>query len=127
MASSKNFEKLMDEIGSMTVIELSDFVKAFEEKFNVSAAAPVAVSAVGAPVAAAAEVKSHFKVTLQDSGAEKIKVIKAVRLFKKDIGITEAKKLVEETPTVLAESVSKDEAEKMKKELEAAGAKVELS
>ena len=131
MASPKGFEKLIDEIGSMSVLELSEFVKAFEEKFGVSAAMPiagaVAVSSSGGEQKVVAEEKATYKVTLKDGGADKIKAIKAVRALKKDMGLSEAKKLVEEVPALLAENVSKEEAEKMKRELEAAGAKVELS
>ena len=131
MASPKGFEKLIDEIGAMSVLELSEFVKAFEDKFGVSAAMPM-VGVGAAPAAAgeqkaAAEEKTSYKVTLVDGGPEKIKAIRAVRALKKDLGMLEAKKLVEEVPAVFAESVSKEEADKMKKELEAAGAKVELS
>ena len=129
MALQKGFEKLIDEIGAMSVMELSEFVKAFEEKFGVSAAMPVmgAGAASAGDQKAVAEEKSTYKVTLKDAGTDKIKTIKAVRIVKKDMGLSEAKKLVEEAPAVLAENVSKEEAEKMKKELEAAGAKVELS
>ena len=126
--ASKSFEKLIDEIGNMTVLDLADFVKALEEKFGVSAAMPVAAAApaAGAP-AEAAVAKSEFKVTLQDSGAEKIKVIKALRQVLPAMSLADAKKAAEETPTVLGETVSKEDAAKMKEALEAAGAKVVLA
>lgn len=126
--ANKN-EKLIEEIGGMSVIELADFVKALEDKFGVSAAMPVAAAApaAAAPEAAVAEEKSSYKVTLKEAGAEKIKNIKALRSVVSNLSLTDAKKAVEEAPTVLAESASKDDAEKIKKELEAVGAKVELS
>lgn len=126
--ASKSFEKLIDEIGNMTVLDLADFVKALEEKFGVSAAMPVAAAApvAGAAAEATAE-KTEFKVTLQDSGAEKIKVIKALRQVLPTLSLADAKKAAEETPTVLGETVSKEDAAKMKEALEAAGAKVILA
>jgi len=122
-------EKLIEEIGGMTVIELADFVKSLEDKFGVSAAMPVAAAAapVAAQEAAVAEEKSSYKVTLKESGAEKIKNIKALRSVVPSLSLTDAKKAVEEAPTVIAESASKEDAQKIKKELEAVGAKVELS
>lgn len=128
--SSRSFDKLMEEIGGMTVLELSDFVKGLENKFGVSAAAPaasVASSAVAAPAAAVVEEKTKFKVTLQDSGAEKMKVTRAVKQIVPTMNLMEAKKAVDETPSTIADGVSKDEAHKMKEALEAAGAKVVLS
>jgi large subunit ribosomal protein L7/L12 len=127
---AKSFDKLIDEIGNMTVLDLADFVKALEEKFGVSAAMPVAAApAAGAGAASteAAAEKSEFKVTLQDSGAEKIKVIKALRQVLPALSLADAKKAAEETPTVLGETVSKEDAAKMKEALEAAGAKVVLA
>ena len=124
-----NIEKLIEEIGGMTVLELSDLVKALETKFGVSAAMPMAAApaaAAAAPVAAADE-KAEYKVTIKDGGAQKIAVIKVVRKLVSGLSLTDAKKMVEEVPSVLSEAVSKDEAQKMKTELEAAGAKVELS
>ncbi len=124
-----NKEKFIEEIGSMSVLELSELVKALETKFGVSAAAPaagVAVAAAAAPAAAAGGEKTEFKVELSDGGAEKIKVIKALRTVT-TLGLTEAKKAVEEAPTVIAEAASKADAQKMKEALEAAGAKVTLS
>ena len=118
--------KLMEEIKSMTVIELSNFVKALEEEFGVSAAAPVAAGAVaGAAEAAPAEEKTEFDVVMTDFGAEKIKVIKEVRGIT-GLGLAEAKALVEGVPAKIKEGVSKDEAEQLKAALEAVGAKVEL-
>jgi large subunit ribosomal protein L7/L12 len=124
--ASNSFEKLIQDIGNMSVIELSDFVKAIEEKFGVTAAMPSAGAA--APAAAAVEAeKSEYKVTLKDAGTEKIKVIKAVKAVLPNVSLAEAKDKVEKVPSVIAEAVSKADAEKIKKELEAAGAKVELS
>ena len=125
MALSK--EEILDAIGALTVIELSELLTAFEEKFGVTAAAPVAVAAAG-PAAAAApaeEEKDEFDVILTDAGAQKIQVIKVVRELT-SLGLKEAKDLVEGAPKPVKESVGKDEAEKLKKQLEAVGAKVEL-
>ncbi len=125
--ASKN-EKLIEEIGNMTVIELADLVKALEDKFGVSAAMPVAAAAPAAEAGqAAAEEKSEYKVTLKEGGAEKIKTIKALRSVVQGLSLSDAKAAVENAPTVIAEAASKEDAEKMKKELEAIGAKVELS
>ena len=128
--ASKSFEKLIDEIGNMTVLDLADFVKALEEKFGVSAAMPVAAApaagAASTETAAAAE-KTEYKVTLQDSGAEKIKVIRALRQVLPNLSMADAKKAAEEAPYVLGETVSKEDAQKMKEALEAAGAKVVLA
>lgn len=126
--SGKSYEKIIDQIGEMSVLELAEMVKALEEKFGVSAA-PVAVAGAVAPAAAgeaAAEEKSEYKVTLKESGPEKIKAIKALRSVT-SLALGEAKKAVEEAPTVIAEAASKEDAKKMKEALEAAGAKVELS
>ncbi|CDK30541.1 50S ribosomal protein L7/L12 [Candidatus Babela massiliensis] len=122
-------EQLVSEIGKLTVLELAELVKALEEQFGVSAAMPMAVAAPAASAEAApakAEEKSEYKVELVEGGPDKIKTIKALRSVK-NIGLTEAKKAVEEVPTVLEESVSKENAMKMKEALEAAGAKVKLS
>ena len=125
--------KMIEEIKKMSVVELAELIKAIETEFGVSAAAPVAVAGAAgaaAPVEAVAE-KSEFKVTLQDGGAEKIKVIKALREaatgIGKTIGLKEAKDMVEGAPAVIFEAAPKDEAKKMKEALEAAGAKVVLS
>jgi len=128
--ASKSYETLINQIGDMSVIELAEMIKALEEKFGVSAtpvasAAPAA-AAGAAPVAAAAE-KSEYKVTLEAAGDDKIKVIKAVRSVLPNLSIGDAKKAVDEAPTVLAEAASKDDAKKMKEALEAAGAKVKLA
>ena len=120
MAISK--EDILEAVGSMTVMDLNDLVKAFEEKFGVSAAAPVAVAAAGP--AAAVEEQTEFTVTLKSAGEKKVEVIKAVRAIT-GLGLKEAKDLAE-AGGVLKEAASKDEAEKMKKDLEAAGATVEV-
>lgn len=125
---AKSYEQIIDQIGGMTVLELAELVKALEEKFGVTAAAPVAAApaAAAASEAPAQTEKSEYKVTLKEGAADKIKVIKALRSVT-TLGLTEAKKAVEEAPTVIAEAASKDDAKKMKEALEAAGAKVELS
>lgn len=127
MASKQ--DQFIEDIGKMSVLELSQLVKALEEKFGVSAAAPMAVAgpaaAADAGAGAVAE-KTEFKVELSDGGSEKIKVIKALRSVT-TLGLTEAKKAVEETPSVIAEAASKADAQKIKEALEAAGAKVKLS
>ncbi|ALF47376.1 50S ribosomal protein L7/L12 [Campylobacter concisus] len=119
-------EDVLEFISNLSVLELSELVKEFEEKFGVSAA-PVMVAggAVAAAGAAAAEEKTEFNIVLVDSGDKKINVIKVVRALT-GLGLKEAKDAVEGTPSVLKEGVSKDEAEAAKKELEEAGAKVEL-
>jgi large subunit ribosomal protein L7/L12 len=125
--AGKSYEKLIDQIGEMSVIELAEMVKALETKFGVSATPVASVSnAVTAPVVAAAEEKSEYKVTLEESGADKIKVIKALRTVT-TLGLGEAKAAVEGAPFVIAEAASKDDAKKMKEALEAAGAKVKLA
>lgn len=121
-------EEIMQAIESMTVLELSELVKAMEEKFGVSAAAPVAVAAVGgaAPAAAAAEdEKTEFDVILAEVGGEKIKVIKAVR-EETGLGLKEAKALVDGAPAPIKEKISKADAEALKAKLEEVGAKVEI-
>ena len=125
--ASKSIEQFVEEIGGLTVLELATLVKALEEKFGVSAAMPMAAAAPSSAPAAAAEEKTEFKVEIIDSGADKIKVIKALRTVVKDLSLTDAKKMAESAPTVIAESVKKADADKMKAELEAAGAKVKLS
>ena len=125
---TKKMTDLMETIGSMTVLELADLVKALEDKFGVSAAAPVAVAAAGAgagPGAAAAEEKTTFNVVLTAAGANKINVIKELRTLT-TLGLKEAKDLVDGAPKTIKEGATKEEAEKIKKQLEAAGAKVEL-
>lgn len=128
--AEKSFNKMVDEIGAMSIMELADFVKMLEEKFGVSGAMPTmaAVPAASAAAPAAqAEEKSEYKVTLENGGAEKIKTIKALRAVVSDLNLTDAKKMVEEAPQVIKESAPKDLAMKIKAELEAAGAKVKLS
>ena len=118
-------EDVLEYISNLTVLELSELVKEFEEKFGVSAA-PVMVAGAGAGVAAeAAEEKSEFDVILKDAGAKKINVIKVVRALT-GLGLKEAKDAVEGTPSTIKEGVSKDDAEEAKKQLEEAGASVEL-
>ena len=128
--AAKSYEKMIDQIGEMSVLELSEMVKALEEKFGVSAA-PVAVAGAAAPAAdaaPAAEEKSEYKVTLKEACSEApVKVIKALRQVVPTLALGDAKRAVVEAPTVIAESASKDDAKKMKEVLEAAGAKVELS
>ena len=120
-------EEFFAAIDAMTVIELNDLVKAFEEKYGVSAAAPVAVAAApGAAAAAPAEEQTEFDVILVDAGSEKIKVIKAVREFVAGLGLKEAKDFVESVPKALKEGVSKEEAEKVKALFAEVGAKVEI-
>ena len=123
MASEK-ITAMIEEVKALTVLELSELVKALEEEFGVSAAA-MAAPAAGGAAAPAAEEKTEFDVVLAEIGAEKIKVIKAVREIT-GLGLAEAKGVVEGAPKTLKEAVSKDEAEELKKKLEEAGAKVEL-
>ncbi|HOT28305.1 MAG TPA: 50S ribosomal protein L7/L12 [Candidatus Ozemobacteraceae bacterium] len=121
-----NKDQILEAIGSMSVLELSELVKAMEDKFGVTAAAPVAVAAVGAaaPAAAAAE-KTEFDVVLENSGANKINVIKVVRELT-GLGLKEAKDLVDGAPKTVKEGAPKADAESMKKKLEEAGAKITL-
>ena len=121
-------EEFISAIESMTVIELNDLVKALEEKFGVSAAAPVAVAgAAGAAAAAApAEEQTEFDVILKDAGSEKIKVIKAVREYVSGLGLKEAKEFVESCPKPIKEGATKEEAEKIKEAFAAVGATVEI-
>lgn len=123
---SANLEKIVDQLSALTVIEAAELSKLLEEKWGVSAAAPVAAAAAtgGAP-AAAAEEQTEFTVTLTSAGANKINVIKEVREIT-GLGLKEAKDLVEGAPKTVKEAVSKDEAEKMKAKLVAAGATVEV-
>jgi large subunit ribosomal protein L7/L12 len=121
-------DELLDAIGNMTVLELSEFVKAFEEKFGVTAAAPVAVAAAGGGAAAAApaaEEPTEFTVMLNGAGEKKIQVIKVVREIT-GLGLKEAKDLVDGAPKAVKEGVSKDEANAIKAKLEEQGAAVEL-
>ena len=125
MASEK-IAAMIEEIKALTVLELSELVKAVEEEFGVSAAAAVAVAAPAAGGAAAAEEKTEFDVVLKEVGAEKIRVIKAVREIT-GLGLAEAKAIVDGAPKTLKEAVSKDEAEAMKAKLTEVGATVELA
>lgn len=122
-----NVEKILEEIANATVLEVSQLVKAMEEKFGVTAAAPVAAAAAVAagPAAEAVEEQTEFTVKIADAGEKKIDVIKAVRTVIAGLGLKEAKELVESNG-VVKENVSKDEAAKIKKVLEEAGAKVEV-
>ncbi len=117
---------LIDQIDKLTVLELADLVKQLEDKYGVSAAAPVAMMAAApAGAAAPAPEKTEFDVILAEAGPEKIKVIKAVRELT-SLGLTEAKSFVESAPKPIKEGIAKDEAESIKKKLEEAGAKVEI-
>jgi large subunit ribosomal protein L7/L12 len=119
------FEKLVAEIETMSVLDLAELVKILEEKFGVSASAPVMAVAAGAAAAAPAEEKDSFNVELTEAGANKIAVIKAVRTLT-TLGLKEAKDLVDGAPKMVKEGAKKEEAESMKKTLEEAGAKVTL-
>ena len=127
MADTQN---LVDQLSALTVLEIADLVKKLEEKWGVSAAAPVAVAAAGAPSGAAApppaEEKTAFDVVLKEAGPNKIAVIKEVRAAVAGLGLAEAKALVESAPKALKEGVTKEEAEEIKKKIEAVGAKVEV-
>lgn len=125
MASEK-ITAMIEEIKTLSVLELSELVKAVEEEFDVSAAAAVTVAAPAAGGAAAAEEKTEFDVVLKEVGAEKIKVIKAVREIT-GLGLAEAKAIVDGAPKTLKEAVAKDEAEDMKAKLTEVGATVELA
>lgn len=116
--------KIVEDLSALTVLEAAELSKLLEEKWGVSAAAPVAAAAAAAP-AAAVEEKTEFDVVLVDGGAQKINVIKEVRALT-GLGLKEAKDLVEAAPKAVKEAISKVEAEKVKAQLEAAGAKVEL-
>jgi len=124
---SEKIEKLLEEISSLTLVEASELKKAMEEKFGVTAAAPVMMAAGAAPAAAAPaeEEQTEFTVELTDTGAQKLQVIKVIREIT-SLGLKEAKDLVEGAPSVVKENVSKEEANDIKKKLEEAGAKVTL-
>lgn len=122
---------LVDQLSGLTVLEVADLVKKLEEKWGVSAAAPVAVAAAGAPAgggaaAAPAEEKTSFDVILKEAGGNKIAVIKEVRAAVPGLGLADAKALVESAPKPIKEGATKEEAEEIKKKIEAAGAKVEI-
>ena len=120
-------EELLDQFKELTLLELSEFVKAFEETFEVTAAAPVAVAAAGAPAAGgaeAAEEQDEFDVVLESAGDKKIQVIKVVREVVSGLGLKEAKDLVESAPKAILEKVDKAAADAAKEKLEGAGAKI---
>ncbi|MFZ9933144.1 MAG: 50S ribosomal protein L7/L12 [Chthoniobacterales bacterium] len=124
-----NIETIVDQLSGLTVLEVSELVKALEDKWGVSAAAPVAAvaaPAAGGGAAAPAEEKTSFDVILADGGGNKIAVIKEVRAAVPGLGLADAKALVEGAPKPLKEGVTKEEAEEIKKKVEAAGAKVEI-
>jgi large subunit ribosomal protein L7/L12 len=125
-----NLEKIVDDLSALTVLEASELSKLLEEKWGVSAAAPVAVAAAGGGAAAApaeaAEEQTEFTVVLTAGGDKKINVIKEVRAVRPDLGLKEAKDLVEAAPQPVKENVSKQEAEEVKKKLEEAGASVTI-
>ena len=123
MANEK-ITAMVEEIKTLTILEVAELVKALEAEFGVSAA-PVAVAGAAAPAAAAVEEKTEFDVELKSFGAKKLDVIKAVREIT-GLGLKEAKALVEEAPKMVKEGVSKEDAEKIKAQLEAAGAEVEV-
>lgn len=116
-----DINKIAEELGTLTILEAADLVKLLEEKWGVSAAAPVAAAGAAAAPAEAEEEKTEFDVVLTDAGANKIAVIKAVREVKAGLGLVDAKKLVEGTPATILEGVSKDEANAAKAKLEEAG------
>ena len=120
-----DINKIAEELGTLTILEAADLVKLLEEKWGVSAAAPVAVAAAAAPAAEAAAEKTEFDVVLASFGDEKIKVIKAVREIT-GLGLAEAKALVDGAPKAVLEKAKKEDAEKAKSQLEEAGATVEL-
>ena len=121
---------LVDQLSGLTILEVADLVKKLEEKWGVSAAAPVAVAAAGpaggGAAAAPAEEKTAFDVILKEAGGNKIAVIKEVRAAVPGLGLADAKALVESAPKPVKEGVTKEEAEEIKKKIEAAGAKVEI-
>jgi len=128
-----NLEQLVEDLSNLTILEASELTKMLEEKWGVSAAAPAAVMAAAAPSAAAAgaaaaeeEEQTEFDVVLNAAGAKKIQVIKAVRALRSDLGLKEAKAVVDEAPSTILEGVSKEEAEDAKSKLEAEGAEVEV-
>jgi len=127
MADKKTLDSIIEEISKLSVLEVSELVKALEEKFGVSAA-PVAVAGAAAPAAAEAEAeeKTEYDVVITAAGDNKIAAIKADREIKSDLGLVEAKNLVEKAPVTILEKAKKEDAEEAKKKLEDAGVKVEL-
>ncbi|MGI5900751.1 MAG: 50S ribosomal protein L7/L12 [Christensenellales bacterium] len=120
------FEDIISAVENMTVLELAELVKAMEEKFGVSASAPVGVAVAGAAAAEAVEEKTEFDVVLKDAGAQKIKVIKVVREVVSGLGLKEAKDLVDSAPSTIKESVTKEEAEAIKAKFDEVGASIEI-
>ena len=120
-----NLQKIVDDLSALTVLEAAELAKLLEDKWGVTAAAPVAVAAAGGAAAAPVEEKDAFDIVLTDAGANKINVIKEVRAIT-NLGLAEAKALVEAAPKPVKTGVNKDEAAKLKAQLEAAGAKVEV-
>ena len=118
--------EIISAIESMTILELADLVKEMEEKFGVSAAAPVVAGAAAAAPAEEVEEKTEFDVVLKEAGAKKLNVIKVVREVKPGLGLKEAKDLVDNCPSTLAEGIAKEAAEELKKKLEEAGAVIEI-
>lgn len=121
----EKYKDLLDKIGEMKVVELAEFVKAMEEKFGISAAMPVMAAGAGAAAGAEAEEKTAWKVMLKDGGTQKIQVIKVLREAT-GLGLKEAKDIVDAAPKAVKEGLKKEEAEELKKKLEAAGATAEL-
>ncbi|MHB9019712.1 MAG: 50S ribosomal protein L7/L12 [Minisyncoccota bacterium] len=121
----EKYKDLLDKIGEMKVVELAEFVKAMEEKFGISAAMPVMAAGAGAAAGADAEEKTAWKVMLKDGGTQKIQVIKVLREAT-GLGLKEAKDIVDAAPKAVKEGLKKEEAEELKKKLEAAGATAEL-
>ena len=121
-----NHAEIIAAIESMTILELADLVKEMEEKFGVSAAAPVVVGGAAAAPAEEVEEKTEFDVVLKEAGAKKLNVIKVVREVKPGLGLKEAKDLVDNCPSTLAEGIAKEAAEELKKKLEDAGAVIEI-
>ncbi len=123
---AKNVQKIVDSVKKLSLMEVSELVKTLEEEFGVSAAAPAMVAAPAAGEAAAVEEQTEFDVILKASGDNKLQAIKAVRQLKNDLGLSDAKKFVEEAPGTILEAANKEEAEAAKKVLEEAGCVVEL-
>jgi large subunit ribosomal protein L7/L12 len=117
---------IKEQLGKLTVLEAAELVKQLEEEWGVSAAAPAAAAGAAAPAAAAAEEKTEFDVSLTEAGSNKIAAIKEVRAVVPGLGLADAKKLVESAPQPLKEGATKEEAEEIKKKMEAAGSKVEI-
>ena len=125
-ALSAKVQKLVDAVKELSLIEVSELVKALEDEFGVSAAAPMMMGAAAAAPAEAAEEQTEFDVILKDAGSNKIAAIKAVRVLKPELGLGEAKAFVESAPKTVLEAAKKEDAEKAQKDLEAAGCVVEL-